>query len=182
MQVERQNGRAGKVQQHFKRQAHAIQQPANFQQRSGESQQSHRAHGKQQHQQQERGHIKQESSAAPFQETRLGVEGETEVQKDGGRQQMHGHIAPIHQFVKSIQVAGIMETAGAERGQAKQKELARFGGAGAPVVNKQPNRQIEESNEVLVIKGIIATGALNVDVVFLKLDAVAPQRVARGLK
>jgi hypothetical protein len=177
--IEGENGRARKIEQHFERETHTIKQPANFQERSGKVHEAARTEGKQE-KQRSGGEVQQYGGTAFFKEAGLGLESQAKVKKDGGRQQMHGDVAPIHEFVKGVEVAGIMETTGAKGSETEQEKLARFGGTGAAVVDKEADTEIEKPNHVLVIQYVVAAGARNIDIVFLENDSLTAEVVADG--
>ncbi len=70
-----------------------------------------------------------------------------------------------------------METGGGKREEAQDKELERLGGAGSPVIDEQPNREIEKTDAVLVVDGGITGRRLYEDVALLKFDPRSAQRV-----
>ena len=57
--------------------------------------------------------------------------------------------------------------------------MQRLRRARPAIVNEQAYGEIRETDSILVVNGRIAWSRLNEDVVFLKLDAIAPERVLR---
>ena len=99
------------------------------------------------------------------------------MQEDGGRQQGADDVSPVHDLIEGVQLARVMEAGRNKRSQAKDEEMQTLGSAGTAVVNKKSDGKIEKANQVLIVESGIVWSGLDVDVVFLKFDAVFAQRI-----
>ena len=104
------------------------------------------------------------------------------MQENGGRQQGADYVPPVHYFVESVELAGVVEAGGDERREAKDEKVEAFGGTGTPIIDKKADSQVEEANRELIVIGTVARGGLNDDVSLPEFDAVASEGVVGGTK
>ncbi len=75
------------------------------------------------------------------------------MQKDGGRKNRSRHVPPVDGLIEGVQLPGVVEAGKNERQQAQNIEVNRSGRADTPVVDKQPDHQVDHADYVLVVDG-----------------------------
>ena len=171
-----QGERAHQVWQHREHQPHAVEHPAQLNQRYGHDQ---RTRGGRQvdGEQQQRGHIQQSQPRRllePFPGFR---EGQAEMQEDGGREQAGGHVAEVHHLVEGVELARVVESQEDERSQAENVKVLCFVRAAAPEIDEQADDQVRKADRVLIQHGAIHRHLADNQALNGDLDAAAHHQV-----
>ncbi len=178
VQLEGEDGGAGEIAGAEVEQPDAVEQPADLDQRGGDS--KHALGDEEVEQEQgDGGEVDDGDAEARRGSTGAVREGEAEVEKESGGEDAGDEIAEINNLVEDVELAGVVEAGEDEGGQAEEEEVGGVGGVGTAKINEESDEEIDGADGVLIIDGGIGDIFADDDV-GAEGDAVAADGVEGG--